>query len=229
MFLAGQGDCDCDGGGGDGDGGGGGGRFLTYRPLSNLPTPPASYKEPVSSADDEEEPWRVQFRGPAIHLVNLIPSTASLLPASPPLVQSILSRSTLPLETIALAVCILDSLDARFGRTWRLTCPLQPPPTTTPHIDAIRPELIILAALVLAAKFTVESHRQTRFYCKRWGAGLWSHAQLNATERCIVEALDYRIMPLWKEDCLADALVDMQLAAGVDRLREPSPPASVAW
>ncbi|KAF4587223.1 cyclin protein [Ophiocordyceps camponoti-floridani] len=134
-----------------------------------------------------------------------------------------------PLETIALAVCILDSLDARFGRTWRLTCPLQPPPTTTPHIDAIRPELIILAALVLAAKFTVESHRQTRFYCKRWGAGLWSHAQLNATERCIVEALDYRIMPLWKEDCLADALVDMQLAAGVDRLREPSPPASVAW
>jgi hypothetical protein len=169
--------------------------------------------------------------GPAIHLVNLIPSSASLATASVPLVQAILSRANLPIETVALAVCILDSLDSRFARRWRLSCPLLSDyfsPTskrhTLPaapimpqrqqlHIDSVNPELIILAALVIAVKFTEDPQDASQYYCKAWGRGMWSHQQLNATERCIMENLNYRIMPLCEEDCLTDAMVDMQLAA----------------
>jgi hypothetical protein len=150
------------------------------------------------------------------------------------LVQAILTRASLPLETIALAVCILDSLDARFARTWRLSCPLLPgsqalmpsskrhtlPPAFLErpqkhqlHIDSVSPELIILAALVIAVKFTEDPQCPTEFYCHAWAKGLWSHDQLNFTERCIMEALDYRIMPLCDDECITDAMVDMQLAA----------------
>lgn len=98
------------------------------------------------------------------------------------------------------------------------------------HIDTVQPEIIVLAALVVADKFTEDSEQTTQAYCTAWGRGLWSSEQLNATERAIMESLDYRIMPLCADDCLADAMVDMQLA-GQDYCRwdaaaEPSPPHS---
>ena len=151
--------------------------------------------------------------------------------ASVPLVQAMLARAALPIETVALAVCILDSLNASFARIWRLACPLLPgwptiskrhtlPPALPEerpreqwHIDSVSPELIILAALVIAAKFTQDPQDPTQYYCGTWGRGLWTHDQLNVTERCIMASLNYRIMPLFKEDCLSEAMVDMQLAA----------------
>ncbi|KAM5348400.1 hypothetical protein ACJ41O_008224 [Fusarium nematophilum] len=210
--------------------------YFTYRPLSNLPTPPPSSRNSSAAQSprttlDDGEPLMPRFRGPAIHLVNLIPSSASLATASVPLVQAILSRANLPIETVALAVCILDSLDSRFARRWRLSCPLLsdyfsssskrhtlPPTPIIPqrqqlHIDSVNPELIILAALVIAVKFTEDPQDASQYYCKAWGHGMWSHQQLNVTERCIMENLNYRIMPLCEDDCLTDAMVDMQLAA----------------
>ncbi|KAF4989292.1 hypothetical protein FGRMN_9216 [Fusarium graminum] len=210
--------------------------YFTYRPLSNLPTPPPSSRNSSAAQSprttlDDGEPLVPRFRGPAIHLVNLIPSSASLATASIPLVQAILSRAHLPIETVALAVCILDSLDSRFARRWRLSCPLLSdyfspaskrhtlpatpimPQRQQLHIDSVNPELIILAALVIAVKFTEDPQESSQYYCKTWGRGMWSHQQLNVTERCIMENLNYRIMPLYEEDCLADAMVDMQLAA----------------
>ncbi|KAL2208751.1 hypothetical protein CC79DRAFT_1366959 [Sarocladium strictum] len=215
--------------------------YFTYRPLSNLCTPPPSSKasstttpsSPVSSHDgDALDP---KYRGPAIHLVNLIPCAASLATASVPLVQAILARASLPIETIALAVGVLDSLDTKFARTWRISCPLPGllpsdsdipttinkrhtlPATSTlayrqAHIDSVSPEIIILAALVIAAKFTEDAQAPTQYYCHLWGADAWSYEQLNVTERCIMTSLDYRIMPLCADDCLTDAMVDMQLA-----------------
>jgi hypothetical protein len=190
--------------------------------------------------------------------VNLIPSTASPL-ASPSydLVQAMLSRANLPIETVALAVCILDSLDAKFARTWRLSCPLTGAAITSPttssskrhtmppellsatyrqraqqqqlHIDAVRPELIVLAALVIAAKFTEDPQEPSCYYCSAWGRGLWTTEQLNATELCIMNKLEYRILPLYNDDVLTDAMVDMQLAARQcdwhgGRARQPTPP-----
>ncbi|KAG5926452.1 hypothetical protein E4U42_003298 [Claviceps africana] len=234
--------------------------YFTYRPLSNLPTPPPTYKEnrsPSTSASHDptaDTPGQGKFRGPAVHLVNLIPSSASLTPASVADVQALLSRADLPIETVALAVCILDSLDHKFARAWRLSCPAYPGAPvpwsshlkrhslpTTPllyqhqqhqmlHIDSVPPEIIVLAALVIAAKFTVDTQKRTQYYCDVWGRGTWSHDQLNMTERCIMESLDYRILPLCDQDCLADAMVDMQFAGHqFDRdVRELTPPESVA-
>ncbi|PHH64838.1 hypothetical protein CDD81_3904 [Ophiocordyceps australis] len=216
--------------------------YMTYRPLSNLPTPPPWYRDAsaaacrspaAAAALHDGEAFKPQLRGAAIHLVNLIPSAASLTAASVPLVQGMLSRADACLETVALAVCILDSLDGRFARAWRLECPLAHSSLRQMlHIDSVKPELIILAALVIAVKFTEDAplHRAD-YYCACWGKGLWAPLQLNATERCIMESLDWRLLPLCDEDCLADAMVDMQLAARQDEChvaaRELSPPESV--
>jgi hypothetical protein len=80
------------------------------------------------------------------------------------------------------------------------------------HIDSVSPELIILAALVIAIKFVDDPHSSSQYFCSRWGRDIWSCEQLNITERCIMDNLGWRIMPLYDEDLLADAMVDMQLA-----------------
>ncbi|OLN97313.1 hypothetical protein CCHL11_01287 [Colletotrichum chlorophyti] len=223
--------------------------YFTYRPLSNLPTPPPSsrnssaHQSPKTELDDGEI-LHEKFLGPAIHLVNLVPTSASLTTPSVPLVQAMLSRSALPLETIALAVCILDSLNSKFALSWRLQCPLLVDAAVSNkrhtlghsplldrrrqqqmHIDSVQPELIILAALVIAAKFTDDCHDKTSFYSVNWGKDMWSCEQINVTERCICENLNYRIKPLVDdEDLLADTMVDMQLAARHYNSSRPSQP-----
>ncbi|KAK1465411.1 hypothetical protein CCUS01_07528 [Colletotrichum cuscutae] len=212
--------------------------YFTYRPLSNLPTPPPSSRnssahQSPKTALEEGDILQEKFLGPAIHLVNLVPTSASLTTPSVPLVQAMLSRSGLPLETIALAVCILDSLNSKFALSWRLQCPLLVDGSSynkrhtlghSPlldrrrqqqlHIDSVQPELIILSALIIAAKFTDDCHDSTSYYSSNWGKDTWSCEQINVTERCICENLNYRIKPLVDdEDLLADTMVDMQLAA----------------
>lgn len=162
--------------------------------------------------------------GPAVHLVNLHPPSASITPPSVPLVQTIITRAALPLEAIALAVCILDSLDAKFSRKWRMTLPLatrtaskrhtitSAAASLITHIDSVRPELIILAALIVAFKFTEDCQEPTQYYASDWGRGLWTCDQINATERCIMEHLGYRILPLCEKSIIEEALADMRRA-----------------
>lgn len=178
--------------------------------------------------------------GPAVHLVNLIPPPASLATPSIPLVHEILTRANLPLETIALAVCVLDSLDSKFSLSWRLVCPLAPfqaSPAyakrhTIPapilvndqlHIDSVRPELIILASLVIAVKFLEDCQTPTTHYASCWGHDLWTCEQINVTEWCIMESLGYRILPLWDPELIGDALGDMRRAAKQAALHGESP------
>lgn len=190
-----------------------------------------------------------RYAGPAVHLVNLHPPSASIAPPSVALVQTIITRAALPLETIALAVCILDSLDAKFSRKWRMTLPLARGGATTTassisslnkrhtiaaspshaaaasaasaasHIDSVRPELIILTALVVAFKFTEDCQEPTQYYASDWGRGHWTCDQINATERCIMEHLGYRILPLCDPAILDEALADMR-RAGLAATRE---------
>lgn len=196
--------------------------------------------------------------GPAIHLVNLIPPGASFAYASVPVVHALLTRAALPLDIVALAACILDSLDAKFSLKWRLSLPLNnnnnnntltttPPPSSPPasatqqrfhhhhhhhhchkhahstplqptatnHIDSVPPELLVLAALVIATKF-LDDHagqREAAWFADVWGRGLWTAAQVSATERCMAQHLGYRIMPLYDAELIADAKADMQTAA----------------
>ncbi|EJT74583.1 hypothetical protein GGTG_08423 [Gaeumannomyces tritici R3-111a-1] len=230
----------------------------TYRPLSNLPTPPPSSKNSSASQSPvmemhEGELLHPALIGAAIHLVNLLPPSASLATPSVSLVQSMLARADLPEHTVALAVCILDSLTTRFSRNWRLSCPLAPAPAPAPaaddsaawplrrsgskrhtlagtgnmsrdrfvrgqqplqlHIDSVNPEVMVLAAMMIAGKFTEDSQEPTRWYASAWGGGVWTYEQINVTERCIMESLGYRIMPLTAPDVLEGALSDMARAA----------------
>jgi hypothetical protein len=161
--------------------------------------------------------------GPAIHLTNLIPSSTSLTNASVPLVHAIITRANLPLETIALAVCILDSLNSRFALQWRKGCPLvtQHMPCSfgnidekveQQHIDSVLPELIVLSALILAVKFVDDAQQTTKEYAEQWGKGLWTYEQINFTQRCLLENLGCRLLPLWEDSIILEALEDMERA-----------------
>jgi hypothetical protein len=156
------------------------------------------------------------FSGPAIHLSNLIPSAASLMDPSVRLVHALLVRAELPLPTIALAAIILDSLNSRFALSWRRSCPLSAssasPELPKSHIDSIRPELVILASLIISVKFLDDQENSTRLYSEDWGSARWTCEQINATEKCIMENLGYRILPLWNEELIGDALYDMERA-----------------
>jgi hypothetical protein len=144
-----------------------------------------------------------------------------------------LVRADLPLDTIALAVCIMDSLSSRFPLNWRLVCPLAHHEASTGHakrhtipaspvaesqlrnqlhIDSVNPEVIILASLMIAVKFLEDCHEPTRYYRSAWGKNMWTCHQINVTERCVMESLGYRILPLWDSRLIADALGDMQRA-----------------
>lgn len=238
----------------------------TYQPLSNLPTPPLSSsnsstpQSPRITADDghaleasflgkvPRKIWiqshcsnRALLAGSAIHLANMLPPNASLATPSVPTVQAILTRAELPMETIALAVCILDSLEEKkFSRKWRLACPLAKP-TVTPsqskrhtlpasplfvkeqlHIDSVLPEIMILTALMIAAKFTEDLQQPTQYYSAIWGRDQWTLAQINFTERCIMEALDYRIVPLMDAECIEFAMDDMQRAEKYAMKQQPN-------
>ena len=171
-----------------------------------------------------------RLAGPAVHLVNLHPPSASIASPSVSRVQAIITRAALPLETIALAVCILDSLDSKFSRKWRMDLPLGAASSSkrhtiaaasslVTHIDLVSPELIILTALVIAFKFTEDCQEPTQYYASDWGNGQWTCDQINATERNIMEHLGYRILPLFEKSIIEDALDDMR-RAGEMALRE---------
>ncbi|RYC54398.1 hypothetical protein CHU98_g11809 [Xylaria longipes] len=201
-----------------------------YKPLSNLPTPPPSTRassasqSPRVSLDDTEGP-NSQFLGPAAHLARMLPPGASFITPSIPAVQQMLARANLPMDIIALAVCILDSLNSKFSRNWRVAFPLnrqgQPAskrhtlpsaPGQATHINSVFPEIIILAALMIADKFVEDMQSPTQYFVSSWGNNLWTCEQANFTERCIMESLGYRILPLWDPALIKQARHDIEMA-----------------
>jgi hypothetical protein len=135
-----------------------------------------------------------------------------------------LSYANLPMDTISLAVCILDSLPTRFRSSWRMAYPrarqnssankrhtLPPSPIQAPASDVVFPEVAILAALMIANKFVEDVQNSTQYFSYVWGRDIWSCEQVNATERCIMEGLGYRIMPLYNAECIKQARHDMEL------------------
>lgn len=211
----------------------------TYVPLSNLPTPPlssnsnassrrASYEDGFAGAEylnpnllgvsrydilSKELLLTISIIGPAVHLANLIPTSVSLEEPATEIVHAILTRADLPYETIALAVNILDSLNPRFAPCFRQSFPSTPNNENfNTRLDSINPELIPLAALILSVKFLDDAQQSTRYYVQNWARGMWTCQQVNYTERCLMNNLNGRLLPLWDEDMILGALQDMERA-----------------
>ncbi|RYP60809.1 hypothetical protein DL769_007965 [Monosporascus sp. CRB-8-3] len=197
-----------------------------YKPLSNLPTPPPSSRNSSASPQSPRLPTEggeklnAEYLGrptcPAAHLARMLPPGASFMTPSVSIVQEMLARANLPMDVIALAVCILDSLTWKFSRSWRSSFPLTP--SNRPalerqmHIDSVFPEIIILGALIIATKFTEDVQEPTQYFSSVWGRGLWACEQINFTERCIMESLDYHILPLWNAKYIKQARHDIEMA-----------------
>ncbi|KAK8080123.1 hypothetical protein PG997_007941 [Apiospora hydei] len=163
---------------------------------------------------------------PAIHLTRMLPPGLALESPSVAVVHNILTHAMLPMDAIALATCILDALPRRYRNTWRMSYPrsrqtspaskrhtmpsgpIQPPA----HFDAVFPEVNVLAALIIANKFIEDLHEPTSYYANEWGRDMWSCEQINVTERCIMEALEYRIIPLLDDQYIKQARHDIELA-----------------
>ncbi|OBT84262.1 hypothetical protein VE02_06975 [Pseudogymnoascus sp. 03VT05] len=190
--------------------------FHTYAPLSCFPTPPPSSHTSSPPSPFPNTPsdcsLNTSLRGPATYLSNLIPCAASLLSPSPSLAHTLLTHANLPIETLALAACILDSLTPRFATLWRRSLPLSSLPTESQHIDTVRPEIIILAALMIAHKFLDDAGARTRTYSEVVGGGRWGVEMLNVTERCVLENLGWRVARLWRGELIEGAEEDMRRA-----------------
>jgi len=199
-----------------------------YKPLSNLPTPPLSSRtssigpaSPVFAHDVAPEDINAEFIGPAAHLARMLPPSASFIEPSVSVLQGMLERAHVSMDIIALGVCILDSLKSKFSRRWRVSFPLSAPtnkrhtlsgPVQAQHIDSVLPEVIALGALMIATKFVEDMQEPTRYFASVWGQNQWTYEQINFTERCIMESLEYRIMPLWDEDYIKQARHDIEMA-----------------
>lgn len=154
------------------------------------------------------------------------------------IVQEMLMRADLPMDVIALAVCILDSLTWKFSRSWRSSFPLTSngsaqqrrtlSASSQQHIDSVFPEVIILGALIIATKFTDDMHESTQYFSSAWGRSLWSCEQINFTERCIMESLGYHILPLWNTKCIKQARHDIEMARR-ELLEEETGPYKDNW
>jgi hypothetical protein len=117
-------------------------------------------------------------------------------------------------------VSILDALNSRFALSFRKSFPLNTSSSVNPvdesgqqHIDSIHPEIIPLSALILAVKFLDDVQDSTRYYVEQWARGMWNCAQVNYTQWCLMDNLGGRLMPLWDEDIIQEALKDMERAA----------------
>ncbi|KAF2762137.1 hypothetical protein EJ05DRAFT_198653 [Pseudovirgaria hyperparasitica] len=165
--------------------------FANYVPLSSLPTPP----EPVGSDGEEgcrntrqgygSERLRDSYYGPSLHLANLIPSGVCLHRPSPSAIQSYLQRCMLPLETIALAGCVLDSLSLKFSRKIREAF-------AAAHIAMpSSPEILVLASLALATSYLADDHLLASYWTGVVAQSSVTAQQLNLTSRCLLLHIGY--------------------------------------
>jgi len=176
--------------------------FDNYVPLSSLPTPPLSSTAPTPTEETfgEADPLVL---GQAKHLANLVPQQGIRLPPQISTIASMVTRAQLPLETLALAACVLDALSSQFGRTWRnVVCKL---PSSSPPVGGFPlppSETIVLAALKVSASFLDDSRTaDPNVWASHVGgsAGITASA-LEATVRVVLADIGYEMCSFSPED-----------------------------
>ncbi|KAK7611517.1 hypothetical protein JOL62DRAFT_59326 [Phyllosticta paracitricarpa] len=229
--------------------------YANYEPLSNMPTPPQPAPASPSAAQLARSPLRPNddLRACAAYLAKLTPSNASNRRPSTTTITAYLERTHLPLEVLGLAACILDALSMRFAKRWREALvsasgpdtaslpvpaaslpspPASPVPVTTgPFLGAAvassaEPELLVLAALALAASYLDDSHVSLRHWAHHVSNCVFTARQMSATQRCLLADLDYDLHSFTPE-FVQDSIHDM-LRAGVLMAKKAAASAPVA-
>lgn len=131
------------------------------------------------------------------------------------------ARCSMPI--LSLACGILDSLNSKFSLAWRRTLPLDQmtvhngspmsegaSKSSVTHIDQVRPEVILLSALIIASKYLDDEQAPTAHYAHVWASNRWSCRMINVTEQCIMANLQYRILHLANVETLKEAEQDME-------------------
>ncbi|KAK8232910.1 hypothetical protein HDK77DRAFT_52245 [Phyllosticta capitalensis] len=227
--------------------------FANYEPLSNMPTPPQpAVDSPVAKtpAAVRRRP-NDDLRASAAHLAKLTPSNASTRRPSTSTITTYLERTHLPLEVLGLAACILDALSMRFAKRWReallsaagpdsasaslpVPASLPSPPaspipvTTAPLLGAAvassaEPELLVLAALALAASYLDDSHVSLRHWAQHVSNCVFTARQLSATQRIILSDLDYDLHSFTPE-FVQDSIQNMQRTGALMAQKAASAP-----
>lgn len=150
----------------------------------------------------------VPFSAHATHLANLVPLNASTHRPHAPVIHGFLDRAGLPEEIIAFSACVLDALSARFAAAWRDA--LAPSEyarglqnflrsDSKPQQVHVSPDIIVLAALSLAHVFLVDRWRSSRHWSLRESDGAFSVQEIEATQRAILQDLDYGLFRISNE------------------------------
>ncbi|KAK8188072.1 uncharacterized protein BKA78DRAFT_373594 [Phyllosticta capitalensis] len=221
--------------------------FANYEPLSNMPTPPQpAVDSPVAKtpaarcvllllARSWGQSTNSNQTASAAHLAKLTPSNASTRRPSTSTITTYLERTHLPLEVLGLAACILDALSMRFAKRWReallsaagpdSASALLPVPASLPSPPAspIPPELLVLAALALAASYLDDSHVSLRHWAQHVSNCVFTARQLSATQRIILSDLDYDLHSFTPE-FVQDSIQNMQRTGALMAQKAASAP-----
>jgi hypothetical protein len=119
----------------------------------------------------------------------------------------------LPDEVVAFAACVLEQLSERFAGLWRdalVPAEFERDLKTfletddTPHCGAhVSPDVIVLAALVLAHGFLVDRLRSSRHWSIKESAGVFSVQEIEATKWAILKDMDYGLFRIGDEHVMS--------------------------
>ena len=157
------------------------------------------------------------YSGPAAHLSNLVPSNACLHRPSLSIIYEFLSGIQIPVETIALASCILDALSSKFARRWRQRILRA---SRLALSSSLKAEVIVVSAVALAHAYCDDRHSSTLFWSQQIPRVALSVEGINATSVCIMEDIDYSLERVARPEMIERAIEDMREAGrNLDSLR----------
>ncbi|KAF2194406.1 hypothetical protein K469DRAFT_686445 [Zopfia rhizophila CBS 207.26] len=210
-------------------------QFLQFRAAA-APIPSSSqshFSDPSSSEYDEEQV--IGLAAHASYLANAPSRYASRYKANPLIIHSFLLRSALPIETVALASCILASLSPSFAAAYRDACQAssgnrpssQSPTASSSFADAFltfqptqgsssNPDLLVLASLSLAFAFLDCRKAKPSYWSGFMSSGLYTEGQVCKASDCMLRDLGYRLYGF--EEPVRAAVEDMTKSGSEVRL-----------
>ncbi|KAF3937365.1 hypothetical protein ABW19_dt0204874 [Dactylella cylindrospora] len=204
------------------------------KPLSAFPTPPDSIETETWELEPESYTKKSPLIIPTWQTPTITASTAFLTSLLPPscrtpkssiIIQQCLHRGQhlFTPYTIAMAGCILDALSSKFCHNL-LQNPIIPRIRPTSHISSSDTgnvgELIISTALLIATKFLNDRPPHNVHFAVHIYDNVFSANVLTATERCMLDDVNYRLGYLCAEGVVGEKMGKLEKAVKEQRRKE---------